>query len=550
MKRLLNFRASNGSAASVIVGIIAILILAFLAFGHLENDDQSQDYVDDTEKKYENLDKSKFNILASAENKDLESIITSYAKSQNYDVNIDYAGTLDIMNKINKGEKYDAIWISNSIWSYMIDSKVANLKNSKSTSITPVIFGIKKSKAEELGFVGKDIYTKDIIDAISAGKLKFTMANPTTTNSGASAYLGMLYTLAGNPEVLTSEILNRPDVSENLKTFFYGLERSSGSEDFLEQSFLNGDYEAVVSYESSIIKINKELESQGRETLYAIYPVDGVSICDNPFGYIDNKDENKEKIFTDIQQYLLSAEGQALLQRDGRRTWFGGVSDNVDKTIFNPEWGIDTTKYITPVKYPSSSVIKKALMAYQEGLRKPVHVVFCLDYSGSMYGDGIEELIDAMDYILTDAASADLVQFSKDDKIEVVPFASDVKAVWNTTNGTDTKKILENIKKTKPNGGTALYAAAVKGISLLKNENKDKYNASVILMTDGEGNVGKFSDLEKVYKQANQDIPIYSIMFGDANRNQLDDIAELTNGKVFDGKKDLVEAFKEVRGYN
>ena len=27
-------------------------------------------------------------------------------------------------------------------------------------------------------------------------------------------------------------------------------------------------------------------------------------------------------------------------------------------------------------------------------------------------------------------------------------------------------------------------------------------------------------------------------------------IAELTNGRVFDGKTDLVAAFKEVRGYN
>ena len=39
-------------------------------------------------------------------------------------------------------------------------------------------------------------------------------------------------------------------------------------------------------------------------------------------------------------------------------------------------------------------------------------------------------------------------------------------------------------------------------------------------------------------------------MFGDADNVQLEGIADLTNGKVFDGKKDLVAAFKEVRGYN
>ena len=39
-------------------------------------------------------------------------------------------------------------------------------------------------------------------------------------------------------------------------------------------------------------------------------------------------------------------------------------------------------------------------------------------------------------------------------------------------------------------------------------------------------------------------------MFGSAFEDELQDIADLTNGKVFDGKTDLLKAFKEVRGYN
>ena len=146
------------------------------------------------------------------------------------------------------------------------------------------------------------------------------MSNPTTTNSGASAYLGLVSTLAGNPEVLTTDILNDEKLREEIKTLFTGLERSSGSEDFLEELFLNGDYEAVVSYESSIININKQLVSKGKEPLYAIYPIDGVSISDSPFGYINNKNENKKEIFDNIQKYLLSNEGQSLLQEYGKRT--------------------------------------------------------------------------------------------------------------------------------------------------------------------------------------------------------------------------------------
>lgn len=493
--------------------------------------------------------KTTLNIISSSENQDLEEIVKNYANTKGYNINIEYTGTLDIMSKLNNGEKYDAVWISNSIWLYMLNSSVKT-SNSKCTSINPVIFGIKKSKAQELGFIGKDVYTKDILNAISSKKLKFSMSNPTTTNSGASAYLGLLSTLAGNPEVLTADNLNNQTLKDNLKTLFSGLERSSGSEEFLEELFLKGDYEAVVTYESSIISLNKKLAEQGKEPLYTIYPVDGVSIADSPLAYIDNKDSNKKQIFTDLQTYILSDEGQKLLQEKGRRTWYGGTSSNTDKNIFNPEWGIDTTKYISPVKYPSTAVIKLALNLYQSELRKPIHVAFCIDNSGSMYGEGNKQLMSAMDYILTDKAANDFLQFSNKDKIDIIPFSTTVEDVWSTTDGSITDKLLTNINNLTPNGNTALYPAAEKALEMLKDEDMNNYNVSVILMTDGMGNMGKYSDLATAYLNINKQIPIYSIMFGKADQTQLSAIANLTNAKVFDGKQDLVKAFKEVRGYN
>lgn len=121
---------------------------------------------------------NEFKLISSTENSDLEGILKSFATKNDIDLTIEYAGTIDIMDKLNSGEKYDAVWASNSIWLYMLDSKVA-VKNSKSTSINPVVFAIKKSKAQELEFINKDVYTKDILNAIQAGKLKFNMASAT-----------------------------------------------------------------------------------------------------------------------------------------------------------------------------------------------------------------------------------------------------------------------------------------------------------------------------------------------------------------------------------
>ena len=535
----------KNSKATLIGVIIIVLIFIAIIEGITANMGD--------ENKISNMDiynRNVFTIISSQENEPLEEIIQKYAKSKGYDVRFEYEGTLDIIEDLNEDSSdYDAVWISNSIWNYMVDSKVT-LSDSKCTSINPVVFAIKKSKAEELGFVNKTVYTKDIVNAISNGKLKFSMPNPTSTNSGASAYLGLLATLAGNPEVLTVENLQDENLKTELKTLFTGLERSSGSEDFLEELLLKEDYEAVVTYESSIINMNKQLVASGKEPLYAIYPVDGVSISDSPFAYIDNKNSKMKEIFTDIQSYILSAEGQRLLQEKGKRTWYGGTSENVDKKVFNPDWGIDTTKYISPVKYPSTSVIKLALNLYQTQLKKPTHVVFCLDYSGSMSGEGIEELINAMKYILTDEASNDFIQFSEKDKIDIIPFNSTVQEPWSTTNGTQTLELLRKINTTRPIGATAIYPAAVKALELLVNEDINTYNVSIVLMTDGQNNVGEFRQLQTAYSQMKNKIPIYSITFGDADEYELEKIASLTNAKVFNGKASLVKAFKEVRGYN
>ena len=69
-------------------------------------------------------------------------------------------------------------------------------------------------------------------------------------------------------------------------------------------------------------------------------------------------------------------------------------------------------------------------------------------------------------------------------------------------------------------------------------------------MTDGMGNVDTFSSFKKAYSNLNKDIPVYGILFGDASDKQLLEISNYTGGKVFDGRTNLLGAFKEVRGYN
>lgn len=494
--------------------------------------------------------KNTIKILSSYENSKVEKDIVDYAKKIDKKVEFTYSGDIDIVNELNNNSsKYDAVWISNSLWLYMLDNSYLTSK-SKSISVSPVVFGIKESKAKELGIKEKEITNAEILNLIKEKKIKYVMPSVTQTNSGATAYLGFLSSLAGNPEVLTEEMLNDDKLIKNLTNVFSGVERVSGDESYLEEMFINGsEYEAIIASEASLININKILASKNKEQLYLIYPTDGVAINDSTFAFINN-DIEKEETFLDIQSYLLSDEGQKLLAEKGYRTWYGGISNKSDKNVFNPNWGIDTNKYLNVTNYPSKKVITQALNLYIEELRKPTHVVFCLDYSGSMLYNGIDDLKEAMDYILDhDKAAKDQLQFSKKDKITVITFSSGVKNTWTTNSGYETKELLKNINNERIEGSTALYDAIENGLVILSKED-DGYTKTIIAMTDGEVNVGSFDHLYNTYKKLNSNVPIYSITFGDARESQLLEISNLSNAKVFDGKTNLLGAFKEVRGYN
>ncbi len=493
-----------------------------------------------------------FRIIASTSTKSMSDDIKKFAKNEGFNVDIDYYGDLEIVDILNEdSSKYDAVWISNSIWLYMLDNTYLTT-DSKSIVLDPVVMAIEKSKAIELGFVDKDVYNKDILDAVRSNKLKYVMSSVTKTNTGATTYLSFLNSLAGSPEVLTLDMLNNETLVNDLKDLFKGVERVSGDEDYLVKMYENGDYNAMINYESTLININKKRVKQNKEPLYLIYPKDGVAINDMPFAYINNDSndiENKDR-FKTLQNYLRSDEMIFKMERKGYRSWYGGIKENTDKKIFNPEWGIDTSKYLKDMKYPSKKVMTEAINLYIEKLRKPTHVVFCLDVSGSMYGSGLTSLKDAMNYILDyDTASRDKLQFSSNDKITIITF-NDSYETYDTKYGSETDEVIDIINNLEAGGATNIYDTSIEALKVLSKDNDNDYTKTVILMTDGQSNVGSYNDLYKYYKKNKSTVPIYSITFGSASYYELESVSKMTNGKVFDGKSGLKEAFKEVRSYN
>ena len=231
-------KKSDKTGLIIVILFVAIFLISKIGSGTVSNN------------------KNTFKLISSTSTKVMEDDLKKYAKSKGINLDIEYMGDLEIVDTLNSDSKnYDAVWISNSIWLYMLDNPYL-VTDSKSIALDPVVMGITKSKAESLGFIDKDIYNEDILDAIKEKKLKYVMASVTKTNTGATAYLNFLNSLAGSPLVLTKDILEEESLKDDLKDFFSGVERVSGDEEYLTTMFKKGNYDAMINYESSLINLN------------------------------------------------------------------------------------------------------------------------------------------------------------------------------------------------------------------------------------------------------------------------------------------------------
>ena len=125
---------SDKKTINIILVFLLIIILLKIASGVTEK-------VSEMITSYSNS--NEINILSSYENSYMEDEVEKYAEKEGIDVNFEYMGDLDMVDELNKNsESYDAVWISNSMWLYMLENPYL-YSDSKSISISPVVFGIK-----------------------------------------------------------------------------------------------------------------------------------------------------------------------------------------------------------------------------------------------------------------------------------------------------------------------------------------------------------------------------------------------------------------------
>lgn len=557
---------------AAVLACLMVLGLAACSGGHVTNSPSSSAASSSTSTVVDNTQtfspssataQTTLKVASGSENKEAAEAIQHAVDASGVAVELHYMGSLDIMELLKDGgEDYDVVWPASSIWVSMGDTGHL-VKNAQSTSTTPVVLGVAKSKAIELGWADesgatKAVSTSQVIDAVSAGTLSFAMTSATQSNSGASAYLAFLTALSGKDTPLTADDLADTTLQEHMTALLLGVDRSSGSSDWLKDMVVRDPdaHPAMVNYESLVAQADKELEQQGHEPLLAVYPSDGIAISDSPLGYVD-RGQGKDAAFSSFQEALSSDDAKLLLERVGRRTGLGGrlsfPDDDGVKQAFRADWGLSSdSSVLKAIPLPSADVTMDALELYQSKLRKPSLTIWVVDYSGSMNGEGKRGVVDGLTQALdSDQAAQSMVQPTSDDVNVFIPFSSRVEGDI-TAVGSDTQELLDYASELNANGGTNIYAGLEAALSIARSSDVAAgRTVAIVLMTDGQSSTMDRDKFVKDYEASGLSVPVFSIMFGDADPSQLDELSELTNGKTFDGRTgDLASVFRTVKGYN
>ncbi|WP_198042318.1 VWA domain-containing protein [Kitasatospora azatica] len=498
-------------------------------------------------------------VLAGSELQDMQPVLDEAKKATGVTVQFTYTGTLDGADTVSSGKAdgaYDALWFPSNRYLRLDQAAGGKLLSETPVMVSPVALGVRSSVLADLHWDPAKVSWAQVGDAVNQGKLSFGMSDPSRSNSGLSALIGLASAFSGAQAALTEADVAK--ASPALRTFFSGQKLTSGSSGWLAQAYQRTaqggsgqSVGALVNYESVLLSLNRTLPGDAQLTV--LRPTDGVVSADYPLTLLSSAAAPAKDAFNRLSAYLLREDVQRRISdTTERRPVVAGVTPG-------PGLGADRRPELP---FPGSRSVADALLAaYQNELRRPSRTVYVLDTSGSMEGDRLTSLKQALG-ILTGASDTRAVNRFRDrEEVTLMSFADVVK--WQRTHQVpatapeaELAAINADVQSLAADGGTAIYStleAAYQEVAKQQAAAKDDRFTSIVLMTDGESNLGAsaqdFAAFYKALPPSGQAVPVFPILFGEGAKQQLQGIADTTGGKLFDGTGSLTGVFEEIRGY-
>jgi Ca-activated chloride channel family protein len=491
-------------------------------------------------------------VLAGSELKDVEPLVPQIRDATGVNLRFDYVGTLEGAERIHGGAQTDLAWFSSARYLTLLtaDGGRGRPVASERIMLSPVVLGVKRSVATRFGWAGsQDVTWKDIAAKTRSGELRYGMTNPAASNSGFSALVGVAAALAGTGDALRTE-----DIDERgLTDFFKGQTLTAGSSGWLAEAFMTDQdrLDGLINYESVLLGLNAS--GRLREPLELIYPKDGIITADYPLLLLN---QAKRAEYDKLVAYLRSPEVQRQLMTSTVRR---PVVPEVTPDRRFPD------RVLVELPFPASlKVVDGLLFAYLNRLRRPAHTIYVLDVSGSMEGERIAALKQAL-INLTGAdtsISGRFAGFRARERVTMITFAEQVIDERDfTVDGTGPdapglRQVRDYVASLGLHGGTAIFSAMRRAYQrAVADARRDRGSfTSIVLMTDGENNRGISADeflagLETLPDPA-RSVKTFAIQFGEASPAELERIVRASAGARFDANRtSLAAAFKEIRGY-
>ncbi len=356
-----------------------------------------------------------------------------------------------------------------------------------------------------------------LMDAVLAGQVTVGYSNPYIASSALNFLYALLWRSAGHQQtgkVLTLADLQLPQVTSAFDRFQKQIVVNTLTYLDLKQIILRDPqkFQAFVMAYQSYASLKQQPGFQDWQ--YVPYGVPENS----PLVSFDWTTADEREALQKFAAFAQSAPMQQLAKQQGF----------AESTV---------TQSVPPL--PSGDVLQVAqsLWKKRKDGGKTVYMQLVIDTSGSMLEhnrlQAVQAALRSAIQQINPGNQVGLLTFS-DRPIRRTPFAP--------FNELEQKRLLTAINELEADGKTALYDALAVGLGdLMEQQKKDPEGRFyLLLLTDGERTDGlDFNALKPVMEQSG--VRIYPIAYGEVNQTELQAIAALREGSVYDGNPETVQ---------
>ncbi len=462
-----------------------------------------------------------------------------------------------------------AIWLDglDAAWQEAKPGTASIIGTTVRYATTPVVIATWQGREAELGQAGRRGWSTLLQRSAQDPNYRWSHGSPRASASGMLALVAEFYSGANKTFGLTKTDADRQEVRAYVGQIERTVARYGGESDAALVDYLLKEgpkaLSAIVMPEAAVFEFNGRSRT---DKLQAIHPAEGTLMLDHPLVLMETAGlrPDQRRAFLEFSQFLTGGEGQRIVAQHG----FRPVDLGYDMAQSPLDAAGIPTAAPTLLQMPSSGILSYLRGAWASGLKRRANIMLVVDTSGSMKGQKIQRLTEALKNFVRQVPSDEerigLAEFA-DDYVELVP----VRRL-----GDNRRQILAEVDKLYAGGNTAFFYAVWRAHRTLAQLNDRERINVVVAMTDGKENnsdtyseekvegvgavppllsrkEGDTAPLVKALHSNGEGILVFTVAYGsDADLGVLSSIASAFGGQAYKGDPDTIKKLYELISQN